>query len=343
MRHKIIIFISVFLLLMLTVGLYAGDADRIGTAAGVQVLVPVGARDLALGGADIANTSGLDAIYWNPAGLSLMKNTAGALFSTMTIFNDINVNYLAIGVKSGRFGTVGFSLKAFDFGDIPLTTVEDMDGASGRTFSPTFVTTGLTYSRMLTDAILVGATGKLIFESIPRASASAFAFDIGIQYHNLGRVQGLSLGLAVKNIGTNMQYSGSGMLAQATEKGSAFQDFRRRETSSDQLPANVELGLSYKRNIAENNSITVAGIFQNNNLDNDQYKFGAEYAYSDLIFLRGGYLLAQNVESENQLYTFTLGLGLHYKVGGTDLTLDYAFRDSQYFDGNNMFSLRIGF
>lgn len=343
MRNRKIVIISSFLLLLFTISVYAGDADRVGTAAGVQVLVPVGARNLAMGGADIATTRGLEAIYWNPAGLSAMQNNANAQFSTMTIFNDIHVNYVAIGVKSGRFGSIGISLKAFDFGDIPLTTREDMDGISGRTYSPTFVTTGLTYSRMLTDAILVGATGKLVYESIPRAAASAFAFDIGIQYRNLGQIQGLNLGLAVKNIGTNMQYSGSGLLGQATEAGASFQDFRARQSSSDQLPSNVQLGLSYQRSFAENNTVTLSSIFQNNNLDNDLFRFGGEYGYSDLVFLRAGYLLHQNTASENQLYTFTVGLGLHYKVGGTDLTFDYAFRDSQYFDGNNLFSLRIGF
>lgn len=338
--------ISSFLLLIIAFGvmpLFAGDADRVGTAAGTQVLVPVGARDLAMGGADVATTAGLSAIYWNPAGFSMLKTTAAGQFSTMTIFNDIKVNYLAVGFRSGRFGSIGVSLKSFDFGDIPLTTIEDMDGASGKTFAPTFTTAALTYSRRLTDAIAVGFTGKLIYESIPRASASAFAFDMGIQYKNLGQINGLNIGLVVKNIGTNMRYSGSGLLAQATEEGSSYQDFRSRQASSDQLPSTVELGLSYQRNIAENSNLIVSGTFQNNNFDNDRIKIGAEYMFNDLIALRGGYLFNQNVESADALYRFTLGVGLHYNLAGTDLTLDYAYRDSQYFDGNNLFSLQIGF
>ncbi len=342
-KFLIISAILLFAILLSANSAFAGDPARTGTAAGVQTLVPVGARDLAMGGSDIANTSGLNAIYWNPAGLTSMKNTAAGEFSTMTIFNDIKVNYLAIGVKAGQFGSFGISLKAFNFGDIPLTTVEDADGLSGKTFSPTFATVGATYSRLLTDAIQVGATGKLIYESIPRASASAFAFDFGIQYHGLGHVQGLSVGLAVKNIGTNMKYAGSGLLEQATEANASFQDFRSREAASNELPANVQLGLSYKRNFAENSVVTLSGIFQNNNLQEDQYMFGGEYGYGDLIFLRGGYLLANNISSDANLYTFTAGAGLHYKVGGTDLTFDYAYRDVQYFDGNNLFSVSIGF
>ena len=79
--------------------------------------------------------------------------TAAGQFSTMTIFNDVSVNYLGLGVKSEELGAFGVSIKSFDFGDIPYTTNQDMDGSSGRTFSPTFVTVGLTYSNLLTDVI----------------------------------------------------------------------------------------------------------------------------------------------------------------------------------------------
>ncbi len=345
MIHKKSITIVAFLLLILALGmtsLFAGDASRIGTAAGSELLIPVGARDLAMGGADMANTQGLDAMYWNPAGFANMRFNAGAQFSTMTIFNDISVNYLALGVKAGRFGSIGASIKQFNFGDIPFTTNEDMDGSSGRTFSPTFFVGSLTYSRMLTDAILVGLTGKIISESVPRASANAIAFDIGIQYHGLGQIEGLNMGLVVRNIGTNLEYSGAALLVRSVnDLGVA--DFRNRPTASNQLPATVELGLSYNRSINEQNKVIVSGMFQNNNFENDQYKIGAEYTYSELVSLRAGYLYTQKTDAADILYKFTAGLGLHYKLGTTDLTLDYAFRDSQYFDGNNLFSLTVGF
>jgi len=346
MKNKNVISGIIVWALVLFFGLasvYAGDPARTGTAAGTQTLVPVGARYLAMGGANIATTEGVDGIYWNPAALSSMKYRAAGVFSTMTIFNDVNVNYLAVGFKMGRVGSLGFTLKTFDFGDIPLTTIQDPDGASGRTFSPTFVTTGLTYSRMVTDAIQVGITGKVVYESIPRATATAFAFDAGIQYHGLGGIEGLSMGVVVKNIGTNMKYDGSGLLVQGREKGDNLTKFLKREPIDNQLPALIELGVGYRYSIAEKSELLLAGNFQNFNFGNDSYKFGVEYTYGDLIALRGGYRIVNNLDTENVNYRFTLGVGLHYKFGATDLTLDYAFRDSQYFDGNNLFSLKIGF
>lgn len=335
-----------FITLVVFLGLspmYAGDPARIGTAAGEQLLVPVGARSLALGGANIAYTKGLDAIYWNPAGLSSMKNTAAGTFSTMQIFNDINVNYMALGVKMGGYGEIGFSLKAFDFGDIPLTSNTDWDGAAGATFSPTFLTTALTYSRRLTDGIGVGVTAKLISESVPRASANATAFDIGIQYNELGGINGLAIGVVVKNIGSNMQYGGSGFLTQAQDANSNRNDFRERPVADQELPATMELGMGYMRNINENQNVTFSGNFENQNFGNDNFKFGIEYDYGDLISLRGGYRFVDNADADDVLNKFTLGVGLNYTVGETNLGFDYAFRDSQYFDGENMFQLTLGF
>lgn len=333
---------AVVLLLGVT-SIFAGDGDRIGTASGVQVLVPVGARDLALAGSGIATTSGLEAIYWNPAGLSAVNNTAQAVFSTMNMFEDVRTNYLALAFKLGKAGVVGFDLKSIDFGDIPITTVEDPDGQFGGTFSPTFVTTGITYSRRLTDAIMVGAVGKVIYESAPRISASAFAFDAGIQYHNFGGIRGLSLGMAVKNIGTNMTYGGSALTNRVQIVGQGQSVFVDNISQTSQLPALIELALGYKRQINEDNALLFTGNFRNNNFGNDNYSFGLEYSYSDLIALRGGWKGINNIDTEDQNYRFALGVGLHYAVGNTDLVFDYTYRDSQYFTGNSMFSFKLGF
>jgi hypothetical protein len=346
MINKKIFYLFVCAAVVLLIGVtsvFAGDGDRTGTAAGVQVLVPVGARDLAMAGSNLANTSGLSAIYWNPAGLSSLNQNATAVFSTMNMFEEVRNNYFALGFKLGKFGSLGLDLKSITFGDIPVTTNEDPDGNFSGTFSPTFVTSGITYSRRLTDAIQVGATGKLIYESAPRISASAFAFDAGIQYHSFGGVRGLSLGLAVKNIGTNMTYGGSALTNRVQIVGVNQSRFVDNIAQQDQLPASVELALGYQRELNENNAVLLAGNFRNNNLGNDGFSFGLEYAYGDLVFLRGGYMGMDATSSADTNYRFALGLGLKYATGGTDLIFDYTYRDSQYFTGNSMFSFMIGF
>ncbi len=340
MIHKIQIYI-IAMILLLIFALHAGDVARTGTASGVQVLQPVGGKGIGVGGANIATTSSVDAIFWNPAGLAHMQGSAEGLFSTMNVFSDIRINYLALGLNMGSFGVAGVSVKSFDFGDIPLTTVEDYDGAQGRTFSPTFATVTLTYALALTNKICVGVTPKLIMERIPRAEATAFALDIGLQYADFVGLQGLSLGIALKNIGTDMQYSGSGLNQQiVTDRGV---DYLTYESASNDLPGSFELGLAYDFSINEANNLTASSIFQNNNFFSDAFKIGVEYSFQNLVMLRGGYSFLTDINEESQLYDFTLGAGLNYDLSGTRIMFDYAFRNDQYFDAGNVFSLTIGF
>ncbi len=342
MKRTIIIFLTLLLSLALLLPMYAGDEDRTGTASGTQVQIPVGGRDVALAGATVAFTQGVEAIYWNPAGLSMMESKAAVLFSTMNYLFDIRVNYFAIGVNAGRFGHVGVSLKSLGFGDIPMTTNGDMDGAYGRTYSPTFATLGVTYSRRLTDVIQVGINGKLITESVPRASASAFAFDVGIQYRQIGGLEGLNLGLLVSNIGTNMTFTGSGLLTNFMEAGGK-KNFVDRTSSSNQLPASVDMGLSYTHPLMINSELSVSSAFQSNNFENDAIKTGVEYGFNKMVFARLGYVYSMNTDSEDRLFDLTAGLGLAYQLGGSNLMFDYTFRNCQYFDASHIFSFKVAF
>ena len=334
-------FILSFMIMGLVSFAHSGDVDRIGSAAGAQVQQPVGAKDIAMSGANIALTSGINAIYWNPAGLSRMDGNAMGQFSTLTIFDDIKINYLAVGASLGDLGTLAFSIKAFDFGDIPLTTNEDMDGASGKTFSPTFATSALTYAIGLTNTINVGLTAKVIYESVPRAEGTAIAFDAGLQYANFGGLEGLSFGIAIKNIGSDMRYEGSAFSSEF-QAANGRQDVLDRTAASNQLPGSFEFGVGYVNNINEQSAITLNSMFQSNNFDYDAVKMGLEYSYDKMLFLRGGYNMSDAPE-DSKLYTFTMGAGFKYDVGGTVIMVDYAFRDSKYFDANNIFSLTLGF
>ena len=114
----------------------------------------------------------------------------------MKMFGDVSVNYFGAGSKLGSTGAVSLTVKSIDMGDIPITTVETMDG-TGSTFTPT-TTMALTYANAFSDKARFGVSVKSIAESIPRASASALALDAGVQYENLNDIQGLGIALALK-------------------------------------------------------------------------------------------------------------------------------------------------
>jgi len=340
------------LLILVALGLVWGDGsafadgrNRAGTAAAPELLIPVGARDMALGGASIANTAGIEALHWNPAGYAWAETNANAIFSTMSYIADINVNYLAVGARFKKLGSLALSLKALDIGDIPITTEGRPDGTGG-TYSPTFFTLGLTYARELTDRISLGTTVHYISNSMDRVDATAVSFSAGLQYMNLGNIQGLDFGVTVKHIGQRMQFAGPGLLNRGTlgdlRRPSAFYNV---EASSADLPSVFEIGLGYRYALADMGQLNLSSLFQHHNYDYDQYKLGAEYVHNDFLALRGGFDYAADAEDDTYLFGTSFGIGLNFSLGGAleDVRLDYAYTSVDYFDPLSTFTFQVGF
>ena len=325
----------------------AANKDRIGTAGAQELLLPVGARTIAMGGSSMVFATGAEAIYWNPAGLGRMTSSVDAMLSSMNYIADIGIIYGAVGVKAGDFGTLGFSIKSVNFGSIPVTTTSFPDG-TGEQYSPVYITMGVTYSKALTDRIAIGVTANLVSERILELSASTVALNFGIQYQNLG-LQGLNLGIAVKNIGAGLQFNGSNLLypAAASSGLRGTQQYAIQAAAAD-LPSCIEIGIGYARKFDEKNGLSIGGVFRNNNYQDDEYNLGAEYAFNDLLFVRGGYTFepqsVKDIAGQNSYpFDYTLGAGIHYPVGDLDLSVDYAYQHVKYFSGNNVFTLRLGF
>lgn len=320
---------------------------RIGTAAATELLIPVGARDMAMGGATSATTYGIDAIHWNPAGLGRMEGSAEAMLSSMSYIADIRVNYGAVGFKFSGFGSVAFSVKAMDFGDILLTSTDDPEGIAGRTFSPTYVTMGLTYARAFTDNITAGGSVKLISENLQRVSGSGLALDIGVQYRSVAGFKGINMGVALKNVGPQVKFDGPGLLRLARAEDSRRPtQFYQTKAASWELPTSIEIGLAYDRSLNEDLSYNFNGSYTNNTLALDSYKVGGEvtYKFNNLVVAgRGGIDLMDKGTDDEQIFGPTAGFGFVYKSTGIDIGIDYAYRAVDFFDNNNVFSLRLGF
>ncbi len=339
--------VCLLLVASLVVTADAANKSRVGTAGAQELLLPVGGRGIAIGGSSMIFSTGVEAIYWNPAGLSKATHGVEAMVSSMNYMADINVVYGALGVGAGDFGNLGFSIKSVSFGNIPVTTVAFPDG-TGEMYSPNYITLGATYSKSITDRIAVGFTANLVTERILSMSASGIAFDFGIQYANLG-IQGLNLGLAVKHIGPNMQFGGSNLLVSADVAGTlrGAQNYTV-QAAANEMPSSLEIGIGYTRKFDDKNSATLGGLFRNNNYQDDEYNLGGEYNFDDLFFLRGGYTFAPQSTKDiagqgGYIFDYSLGAGLHYQLTGIDLSFDYAYRHMKYFDGNNVITLRVGF
>lgn len=339
----------VFILLILSFSVietFGGGQNRAGTSGAPELRIPVGARYLALAGSPIANVTGLEAIYWNPAGVDFSPNSADALFAYRSYIADMNLNYIAASGKLGDIGSIGISFKSLNIGDIHVTTMDQPDG-TGQIFTPTYFVLGLTYSKQLTDRIAIGANFNLVNETIDRVSASTFSFDVGVQYRDMLQVPGLNLGVVVKNLGSPIKYDGNAMFVNAEAVGAnRGPTYYKVDASTAELPSEIGIGLSYMRKLDEENSLTLSGTFVNNNYTYDDYKVGLEYTFKNIFYVRGGYLWSpQSTDNTPNIFQdYTLGAGFNLKeFSGLDLAVDYAYVPVKYFDANHVFSISFGF
>jgi predicted porin len=87
--------------------------------------------------------------------------------------------------------------------------------------------------------------------------------------------------------------------------------------------------------------------FQNNSFSSDEFKFGLEYNYKKMFYLRGSFTVYTDKSgSSEQLFGPSFGAGLHYPFGSVSLGLDYAYRvinESALNSTNQFFTLSLGF
>ncbi len=328
--------VSFCFVVVLGSNLARGQANRtvskVGTIAASFLEIDVGARAVGMGGAFVAVADDATAIFWNPAGLAWLEGTE-VMASLLPYIADIDVTYIAIGKQIEDFGTVALSIKVVSVGKIEETT-ELFPNGTGSVFEPTMAVIGLTFAKAVSTQVNFGITGRYIREEIFEVSASGLSFDFGFTYEP--RIYGLTLGLAIRNYGPDIKFSGSGF-----ERLDAN---NRPVASSDagaELPTSIDLGLAY--NFMNNglNSATMSTNFRSNNLSNDNWNSGVEYVYDERYSLRAGYNYSAQ---DNYLYGFSLGAGVSVDLGeDARLTFEYSWTDTEVFSSNQYFTMKASF
>ncbi len=346
MNRKAILLLGATAVLCMMAAAFA-SAPKIGTSAAPELMVPMGARNVAMGCANIANIQGVESIYWNPAGLSAIPGSE-ASFSYMPYFADMNISYFAAGVNMGRSGALGISLQLFSIGDIEITTIDAPEG-TGETIKPNFMTLGVSYARQFTDRIRFGANIKVVSESISNMRATGVAFDFGLQYISPWKV---AFGVTLRNLGGGMTYDGTGIEFNTTIPGAepgATSRRTRLDMAAAEMPTSMTMGLSYSYELSDVQALNVSGLYSNNSLAIDAMSAGLEYAYNKTFFVRAGYALPlypedypAQIKDETQ-FGLSVGGGMQIPVGGTTVLIDYAYRDMKLFDANQYFSVGFRF
>jgi hypothetical protein len=319
----------------------SGDYSRRGTAGAAHLRVPVTARLASLGTAGTAGLEGMhgiEALFANPAALMLNEGT-GVLFSRMEYVVDTGINTFGVAQHLGS-NNLALFVTAWDFGEIARQT-EVSPEITDMTFSPTFITAGLSYARQFTDRIAAGVTTKLVSEDIDDLVATAFAIDGGITY-SISEV-GLRFGFSVKNIGTKLRYGGEGLTQSvqiADQRPDADEGALLIETEPVDLPTLMNFGVTYTHRFTSSATVSLLANYRSNSFDQDQFAAGLEVGLLDVLYLRGGIDFMEDLDL-SMFNAGNFGAGLRAGISGLDVAVDYAYRPTDFFSHVQMFTVTV--
>ena len=337
----------------------AGNDNRRGTAGATELLINPWAHSAGWGAVSIANVRGLDAFYSNIAGLAFTNNIEVSYTNNIYLggksgsTSAASINAFGLGIRVFESGVLGVAVMTMGFGDIDMTTVENPEGTAG-TFSPSFMNIAVGYSHSFTRSIHGGAAIRIITESTNDVSASGFSIDAGIQYVT-GADDELKFGISLKNIGTAMHFSGSGLSTTRTNESGNSQSLNY-PTSEMELPTCLNIGISYDF-LFENmdQRLTAAGSFTSNAFLKDNFTIGLEYSIFKMFEVRAGYVYQSDIFSATERTTANTGIcaGASATIplskkdesgnAKTALTIDYAFRSASPLKGTHSIGATLRF
>jgi hypothetical protein len=265
---------------------------------------------LGLGGAYVAVAKGIDALHWNPAGLSTIANNELTVLSLNGLL-DSYCSQIACGLKVQEGGW-GISILTLQAGDIKLNYY-DKPSKSVKAQQDCLLVIGYGHRMKVQDATLgIGCNIKILKSIlVEEYTAEAYAVDLGILYKITDHI---SFGTAISNIGTKLRYD---------EKG-------------DSLPLTIRIGQAYKIPLVkENNSLIVWEIVREKGEDNIKTKLGCEYTPIERFTIRLGYKINYELDS------LTAGIG--FKFNGGTFQIDYGFGLMKELDNIHQISFKVYF
>lgn len=232
----------------LLIGLLVWTGPVWSQGAAAYLKMGVGARALGMGGAFTAVADDATALYWNPGGLTTLKQReATAMHADLNLDRSFDFVGYAQPMEGGK-SAWGASLTRFSITGIPETRVrpgttlpqltDDLYGAGDafvaagpglgqvRIFSlfddveQSF--TG-SYGRKLRDDLHVGITGRILKQDLFNADAGGIGFDLGLLYK---RSADWTLGFAVKDLFETLEFGGGLRDADVDETVSAGAAYR---------------------------------------------------------------------------------------------------------------------
>lgn len=334
-------FMLIIFILFLPSAILAGGFSKVGTAAAQFLKIGVGARAMGMGGSFSAIANDVSAIYWNPAGIANLNRTSIG-FTHSQWFADISHDFAGVVVPVSSSDFLAVHATTLNTGEQEVTTVANPEG-TGIFYDVRDLAFGLTYSRQLTDRFAVGLSAKYIMQNLYNVQASSLTLDIG-SYLRTG-FHNLTIGMAISNFGGTMQLDGRDLISIAdvnTSFNGNYNPDARLTTQEYPLPLIFRVGLavdvvggSDPFIQSEDYRFTLATEGAHLNDNNERFNIGGECAWTETVFIRGGYKI--NYDTER----WALGVGIDIPIGSQDIVFDYAFIEFDKLGNVSQFSLEL--
>lgn len=343
------------LVIVFSMSMLAQENNPIVTAVPSLSIAP-DARGGGMGDVGVATSPDINSQYWNPAKYVFMESDAGVSISytpwLRKLVSDIDLAYLSGYWKMDKRQALSMSLRYFSLGDI---TLMDEFGYPQGSSHPNEIAVDVAYSLMFTEKLSGSVAFRYIRADLGNGIAqqeiypgSAVSADVAAYYRTpiaLQNTEGtLAFGANISNIGSKVSYD--------------------KKVTSSFLPTNMRLGASFDYPIDDYNKISVstdidkllvptpklnpttedlqaysdmsplAGIFKSfgdapggfsEEMREISWSLGAEYAYNNQLFVRGGYYNESQYKG-NRKY-FTAGFG--FKLNVFQLDAAYVISTSQ--------------
>ena len=319
------------------------------------------ARGASMGDLGAATEPDANSQFWNPSKYAFSYSRAGVSLSytpwLRKIVNDIYLANLSGFYKIGGSDNqaLSASLRYFSLGEV--TT--DEYGPAIANINPFEMAVDLGYSRKLSEKFAMGVALRFIYSDLcyntamntgESSSATAFAADISGYYTTfpvIGRNEcQWSFGFNLSNIGSKVSYNKGNdpaFLPANIRLGTAFTfplaDYNNLTLAFDAnrmlVPAKPRLedynGDEYEWGEAVDewqNKSSISGIFDSfsdNFVKRITYSVGAEYAYNQQFFLRGGYYYESKFAGNRQYF----GLGAGFSLNVIKIDASYMIATAQ--------------
>jgi hypothetical protein len=332
--------------------IHAQDSLNIVSTAVPFLRISPDARAGGMGDAAIATMPDANAAFWNLAKIPFTTKNASIALNYTPWLKDLGLTDVYLASFAGYYkldeeSAISSTLRYFSLGNIQLT---DNSGNLLNSVKPSEFAIDFGYSRKIGDNLSIGGALRYINSRLVTGdvgtgvvykAGNSVAADVSLYYHGMADEQssGLNWGITLSNLGSKIGYTNDA-------------------NNKDFIPANLGVGLAYVKVINESNKVSFGldvnkllvpvapkatgnysadsaslASYRNTGvvsswlksfhdgsslMSSFQASLGAEYAYNDQFFFRGGYFY-EDKSRGNRKY-FSVGAGFNMSSLGINIS-----------------------